>query len=134
MRRRFRHRPPQWRGAADLAVVCPLSGGPDCETVPTCQRSQRHLIPKTSLSWSKPHAFRDQHWHRPLLGQLAEALSTACTGWLRRQLERWQRQRQFVVLLAEDAATGQLLGAVTVSLTRCEAALPPPLPTSKPLR
>lgn len=52
----------------------------------------------------------------------------------RRQLERWQRQRQFAVLLAEDAATGRLLGSVTLSLTRCEAALPPPLPTSKPLR
>jgi ribosomal protein S18 acetylase RimI-like enzyme len=52
----------------------------------------------------------------------------------RRQLERWQRQRQFVVLLAEDIATGQLLGTATLSLTRCEAALPPPFPTSKLLR
>jgi hypothetical protein len=52
----------------------------------------------------------------------------------RRQLERWQRQRQFVVLLAEDTATGQLLGTATLSLTRCEAALPPPFPTSKLLR
>jgi ribosomal protein S18 acetylase RimI-like enzyme len=52
----------------------------------------------------------------------------------RRQLERWQRQRQFAVLLAEDAGTGRLLGAVTLSLTRCEAALPPPFPTSKLLR
>jgi len=47
---------------------------------------------------------------------------------------RWDRQRTFAVLLAHDADSGQLLGCVTLSLLRAEAALPPPLPTNKPLR
>lgn len=69
-----------------------------------------------------------------LRGRDASAFLAPPSPMERRQLERWQRQRQFAVLLAEDAATGRLLGSVTLSLTRCEAALPPPLPTSKPLR
>ena len=49
-------------------------------------------------------------------------------------MERWRRQRFFVVLVAEDWANGQVLGSAAVSLAQPEAALPPPFPTSKPRR
>ena len=51
----------------------------------------------------------------------------------RRQLDKWRRSRKFAVLLAHDE-TGSLVGCATLSLLRCEAAWPPPLPTSKPFR
>ncbi|KAL4428386.1 hypothetical protein ABPG75_002475 [Micractinium tetrahymenae] len=61
-------------------------------------------------------------------------------GWVhyspkdRQQAERWRRQRSFVVLVAEDCVSGEVLGCAAVSLAQPEAALPPPFPTSKPRR
>ncbi|EFN55373.1 hypothetical protein CHLNCDRAFT_134424 [Chlorella variabilis] len=52
----------------------------------------------------------------------------------RQQVQQWRRRRSFVVLVAEDRASGELLGSATVSLAQPEAALPPPFPTSKPRR
>jgi ribosomal protein S18 acetylase RimI-like enzyme len=52
----------------------------------------------------------------------------------RAQLAQWRRRRSFVVLVAEDRQSGELLGSATVSLAQPEAALPPPFPTSKPRR
>ncbi|KAI7842964.1 hypothetical protein COHA_003469 [Chlorella ohadii] len=52
----------------------------------------------------------------------------------RLQVERWRRQRSFVVLVAEDPSSGALLGSAAVSLAQPEAALPPPFPTTKPRR
>lgn len=40
----------------------------------------------------------------------------------------------YACLLAVDAASGQVLGCVTASLTQPEAVLPPPFPSSAPLR
>ncbi|KAL4439267.1 hypothetical protein ABPG77_004169 [Micractinium sp. CCAP 211/92] len=61
-------------------------------------------------------------------------------GWVyyspkeRQQAERWRRQRSFIVLVAEDCSSGEVLGCAAVSLAQPEAALPPPFPTSKPRR
>ena len=52
----------------------------------------------------------------------------------RQQVVRWRRQRQFALLLAEDAASGALLGTAALTLATPEAALPPPFPSSKPRR
>ncbi|PRW44553.1 GCN5-related N-acetyltransferase [Chlorella sorokiniana] len=52
----------------------------------------------------------------------------------RQQVQRWRRQRSFVVLVAEDPSSGELLGSAAVSLAQPEAALPPPFPTTKPRR
>lgn len=53
---------------------------------------------------------------------------------VRQQLQRWRRQRAFVILVAEDRLTGEVLGSAAVSLAQPEAALPPPFPTVKPRR
>jgi len=52
----------------------------------------------------------------------------------RREAARWRRNRQFVCLVAEDAASGQLLGTATCSMLRPEALLPAPLPSGAPWR
>lgn len=52
----------------------------------------------------------------------------------RQQLERWRQRRSFVVLVAVERASGQVLGSAAVSLATPEAVLPPPWPTSKPRR
>ncbi|KAF6255684.1 hypothetical protein COO60DRAFT_193031 [Scenedesmus sp. NREL 46B-D3] len=58
-----------------------------------------------------------------------------------RQLSKWRRARSFVCLLVEEAEAadaggqpGRLLGTATLSLMQAEAALPPPFPSSAPLR
>ena len=53
-------------------------------------------------------------------------------GARRREMERLARSRQWMCLLADlddRGATRACMGAVTVALVRCEAALPPPFPT-----
>jgi len=50
-----------------------------------------------------------------------------------KQLQKARRARMFTLLLAHDQ-DGRLLGAVTLSMLRCEAVLPPPFPTNKPFR
>jgi ribosomal protein S18 acetylase RimI-like enzyme len=52
----------------------------------------------------------------------------------RQQMQLLRRRRSFVVLVAEDRCSGELLGSATVSLAQPEAALPPPFPTSAPRR
>lgn len=52
----------------------------------------------------------------------------------RRQLLKWQRSRQFAALVAEDTASGQLLGCVSMSMMQPEALLPPPFPSHAQLR
>lgn len=54
-------------------------------------------------------------------------------GHRRKQLQKARRARMFTLLLAHDQ-DGRLLGAVTLSMLRCEAVLPPPFPTNKPFR
>lgn len=51
----------------------------------------------------------------------------------RRQLDRWRRARKFAVVVARDGSN-QLVGCVTISQLQCEAALPPPLPSTRPHR
>ena len=49
----------------------------------------------------------------------------------RAQQDRWLRQRAFNCLLAVDALTGEVVAGAALTLARPEAALPPPLPTTK---
>ena len=50
-----------------------------------------------------------------------------------RAVASWMRGRLFRCILATDHK-GEVLGCVTVSPLRAEAALPPPFPSSAPLR
>lgn len=46
------------------------------------------------------------------------------------RLAQWQRNRCFVCVVAEEAASGQLVGVAALTLSQPEAILPPPFPTS----
>ncbi len=49
-------------------------------------------------------------------------------------MKSWSRQRKYALLLAEDAGTRRLLGVVMCCLLAAEALLPPPFPSTAPLR
>ena len=49
-------------------------------------------------------------------------------------MKSWGRQRKYALLLAENAETRRLLGAVMCCLLAAEALLPPPFPSAAPLR
>lgn len=104
---------------AERCVACTAAGA----TTSACHSGGpgRSCSPEAALGWQN-------QWLLPL--PLPPIFPPAC----RQQVQQWRRRRSFVVLVAEDRASGELLGSATVSLAQPEAALPPPFPTSKPRR
>eukprot|EP00887_Chlorella_sp_A99_P004928 scaffold4.g4928.t1 len=52
----------------------------------------------------------------------------------RTQVQRWRRQRHFLLFLAQDAASGEVVGTAALTLAQPEARLPPPFPSASPRR
>ena len=98
---------------------------------PGCNQELMAAARSATFSWLQPGAHGcGQECHLFLAATLCLHSSLPCCS---RAVASWMRGRLFRCVLATDHK-GDVLGCVTVSPLRAEAALPPPFPSSAPLR